>query len=140
MVKKRRPTTGKKLPPAVKPVRIKPPAALDAQEQAVWDELIEETPWLTKYDRFNLHMFACALAKYRQNPKLASNALHARLKSLGSKLRFDSPEAQKLPPRRTAASEFFDDAPESPEERRKRLAVEEFFQPPEPDLPEEEEE
>ena len=143
MAKKRKPSTVKKPPP----VRIKPPADLDAQEQAVWDELVKETPWLTRYDAVNLHMYCCALARYRRDPSGCSNALHNRLKSLGSKLGFDpgsrrnfNLEARKLPPPRTANSHFFDDAPETPEQRRSRLIAEEFFPPAQPDPPDDEEE
>ena len=125
MANKRKPTSTKKPPSVVAPVGLIPPAALDHHEQAVWDELVRDTPWLTKFDRFNLQMFACALAKYRENPKAASNALHSRLKSLGSKLRFDDPPASlKLTPEPTKNSRYFDGGPESAEETRARRSRE----------------
>jgi len=100
----------------VSPPRIKPPAALSHHEQPIWDELVQ-TPWLTKYDAVNLHMYVCARTKYMLNPQGASNALCSRLKSLGTKLRFDDPpnnNRRTFAPPQTAADKYFDDEPAQP--------------------------
>ena len=110
----------KKRPSVVVPSRIVPPAALSHHEQKVWDEYIK-TPWLTKYDAVNLHMYCCALAKYKLHPQGASNSLISRMKSLGTKLRFDDPPNQK------SHLKLFDDEPESPEERVRRERAKKVF-------------
>jgi hypothetical protein len=94
--------------------------------------MIRDAPWLTRLDRDNLHIYCCAVAKYRKDPKAASNALISRMGSMRSKLRLNdrptdgrkayhqlSPAAQVAqtdePPCRY---DFFGD--ETPEEKRKR--------------------
>jgi hypothetical protein len=119
MVNKRKPSTVKKRSSVVAPVRFESPAALTVDEQNVWDDLLREATWLTKFDRYNLHMYCCAVAKYQRDPQSASNALVSRVKSLGSKLHFDNPPIPIFPAR-TDADRFFDDGPLSPEETRGR--------------------
>ena len=124
--------TVKPRPSAVVPPRIVPPAELDASEQAVWDELIREATWLTRFDRYNLHIYCCAAAKYRRDPKSASNALVGRIRSMGTRLRLDDPPDKRKAhhvlfdpeqPQKPLTHNFFNDAPDSPEEieRQKRL-------------------
>ena len=138
MVKKRKPPTVKKRPP----VRIEPPAELEADEQAIWDELLREAGWITRFDRFNLHVFVCSLAKYKRDPQGASNSLLNRIKSLSSKLGYDATSRRNFSLEQRRHKIVAPDLPtanETPEEAAHRERIQKYFPPAVEDPPEEDE-